>query len=309
MRQSDYEHLVHQLCEHLGLSESEVQANGLLRVGGREVHLHYDEAVEPGVIQFRLDLGPVGPDQQAWTWRRLLVSNFEWGANGILGWSLTPSEDHVVLTAQQPIAARNTSSDMVRWLRNFVSCAEQYWTALPSQRPIADIRALAPLQGVEMPDTQGASWEQLITAFCGHAGLDKNPFLFADGDTLTIDGVDLLMRHDRAAPGRFELCIDLGSDHDIATETLWRGLLWNNFVMGLCGRVLFGLHPQNDGVVLTFQHDLPVHATGEEFAALLRVTVAHARRFWADSRLATMQARELVQRSTVSALKRNRLTQ
>lgn len=88
----------------LGLPDAAtLQKTGLLRVGGHDLLLHYDEVTEPNVIQARLDMGTVDKDQQEWIWYRLLVSNFESGANGILCWSLTPDGNYVIVTAQHPL--------------------------------------------------------------------------------------------------------------------------------------------------------------------------------------------------------------
>lgn len=302
MRQSDYDVLLNQLYVHLGVPDvTPLQTTGLLRVGGQDVLLQYDEVTDPDVLHARLDMGTADQDQREWMWYRLLVSNFEWGTNGILGWSLTPEGDHVILTAQHPFDAHFTGVDLARWLRNLVACAGAYWHALPSRRP-ADIRSLLPVQYVTLPARpSAASWPTLIEAFCDHVGLAEREHLLNGEDTLAIDGIDMLIRHDKAAPGRFEVRIDLGMDIVMSRETLWQGLLWNNFVMGSGGRVLFSVCPEREAVVLTLQQDLPGDATAEDFAELLRIIAGNAKSFWVEARTAMSRAEAALQKTEVVA--------
>lgn len=303
MRKPDYDRLLLQMGEHLGLHDvAPLQSTGLLRVGGHDLLLQYDEEAEPDVVQARLDMGTVDQDLREWMWYRLLVSNFEWGLNGILGWSLTPDGDHVILTAQHPLDAQFNGVALASWLRNLVACADAYWHALPSRRPVAEIRSLAPLQHVTLPAQPGAtSWVTLIEAFCEHVGLAERQHLLTEGDTLAVDGIDMLLRHDQAAPGRFEVRIDLGMDIAIPRKTLWRGLLWNNFVMGLGGRVLFSIRPEPETVVLALQQDLPDEATAKEFAELLRVIAGNAKSFWVEARTAIARAEAALQATVMPA--------
>lgn len=303
MKQSDYDRLLIQMGEYLGIHEvAPLQSIGLLRVGGRDLLFQYDEVAEPDAIQARLDMGTVNQDQRDWMWHRLLLSNFEWGTNGILGWSLTPDGDHVILTAQHPFDAQFTGVALANWLRNLVACADAYWLALPSRRPVAEIRSLAPLLRATLPARPGAtSWATLIEAFCEHVCLAERQYLLTDGDTLTVDGIDMLLRHDQAAPGRFEVRIDLGMEFAIPRETLWQGLLWNNFVMGLGGRVLFSVRPEPETVVLALQQDLPGDATAEEFAELLRVIAGNAKTFWIEARTTIARAETALQKTKMSA--------
>ena len=297
MKQSEYARLLKQMCEHLGLPDAAtLLKTGLLRVGGHDLLLHYDEMAEPDVIQARLDMGAVDTDQRDWMWYRLLVSNFEWGANGILGWSLTPEGDHVTVTAQYPFDVQTTGAALAGWLRNFVACTEAYWRLLPSQRPVADIPWLVSLQRVVLPaQLKVTSWETLIEAFCDHVDLAERGHLLNGGDTLTVDGVDMLLRHDKAAPGRFEVRVDLGFDIVISREKLWQGLLWNSFLLGSSGRVLFSVHPDRDSVVLTLQQNLPAEATAEEFVELLHAIAGNAKNFWSEARAALTRAEAALQ--------------
>ncbi|MDT7520750.1 hypothetical protein RAE19_19100 [Rhodoferax sp. TBRC 17660] len=83
MKQLESSRLLKRMREHLGLPDAAtLLETGLLRVGGYGLLLHYDEMSEPDVIQARLDMGALDKEQREWMWHRLLVSNFEWGANG-----------------------------------------------------------------------------------------------------------------------------------------------------------------------------------------------------------------------------------
>ncbi len=298
MKQFDYENLLTQMCEHLGLPDAAaLRQSGLLLVGGHDLFLQYDEVGESGVIQARLDMGMVAPDQREWVWYRLLVSNFEWGTNGVLGWGLTPDGDHAALAAQYPVAPHTTGVDLANWLRKLVACADAYWQALHEQRSIAGILSLAPLQHVVFPALPGAAnWDGLVEAFCDHVGFRDRTRLLADGDTLAVEGVDMLLRHDKeVAPGRFEVRVDLGMEILASREKLWQGLLYSNFLMGNGGRMMFSVHPERDAVVLTFQQDLPVDATGEEFAELLRTIAGHVKGFWIEVRSMVSRADAVLQ--------------
>jgi hypothetical protein len=298
MKQLEYARLLKQMCEHLGLPDAAtLLETGLLRVGGYDLLLHYDEMSEPDVIQARLDMGALDKDQREWMWYRLLVSNFEWGANGTVGWSLTPEGDHVTVTAQYPFDVQTTGAALAGWLRNLVACTEAYWRVLPSQQPVADILSLVSLQRVVLPaQPQAASWEALIEALCTHVGLTERDHLLNNGQMLAVDGVDMLLRHDKAAAGRFEVRIDLGMDIVTSRETLWQGLLWNNFVVGLTGRVLFSVHPDRDAVVLTLQQDLPAEVNAEDFVELLQAIAGNAKNFWSEARAALGRAEAALQK-------------
>lgn len=303
MNRSDYERVLTHLCKHLGLSSTALLKAGLLCVGDRNLLLHYDAKHEPNFIQARLDMGVIAPDQEEWLRYRLLVSNFEWGANGTVGWSLLPENDHVILTAQYLFDPHTSGPALAGWLRKVVSCAQAYWQALPSERPVGAIRFLVSLHQppIQLPviSAEPTRWEQLITMFCDHVGLERESLL-SGSDTLAVDGVDMLLRHDQAFPDRFEIRIDLGMETTIKRELLWQGLLWNNFLLGAGGRLLFGVHPHRDAAVLAMQQDLPAELNAADFADLLRAVAKSAKAFWEEASTAAMRMDAALRSETVT---------
>ncbi|MGS0740739.1 hypothetical protein ACVBEF_02715 [Glaciimonas sp. GG7] len=299
MTQSDYERLLVQMCEHSGVQDvARLHQTGLLRVGGHDLLLQVDAMAAPGILQGRLDMGMADQDQREWIWYRLLVSNFEWGGYGILGFSLTPDDNHVILTAQYPFDAHTTGAALAGWLRSLVACADAYWAALPSQRPVADIQSLTPLQRVTLPARPDAiDWKILVATFCDHIGLAEREYLLNDADTLSVDGVDMLLRHGKTAPDRFEVRIDLGMETTLPREKLWQGLLWNNFVMSAGGRVLLSVHPVRDTVLLTLQQDLPVEAMAEDFSGLLHALAGSAKTFWIEAHSGLSRGEAVLQKN------------
>lgn len=276
------------MCAHLGLSDAEtLLGTGLLRVGGRDLILHHDEASDPGVMHARLDLGQAAPERQEWLWHRLLVSNFSWGDGGVLGFGLTPEENRVVLTVQRAFSAETSGAEAADWLRRIVVCAEAYWSALAAGHSIADIRSLLPLRhaaDASRANTPGpVNWDYLMDGFCSHAGLIERDQFLRDG-TLEVAGINMLLRHDANIPSRFEVRIDLGRDPDLQRDKLWQGLLFNNFILGLNGRALFGLQPDHEHVVLALQQDLLSDTSPADIAELLAAMSANAGTFWERTR-------------------------
>jgi len=300
---SDYNSLLTQLCQHLGvLDMTLLRQAGILRVGGRDLLLQYDPVAEPNLIQGCLDLGEADTEQREWIWYRLLISNFEWGTNGILGWGLTPEGNNVILTAQFAFDRYTTGAALAGWLRNLVTRTEAYWRALPSRQPLSELRSLAPLQRVTRPGRAGsASWTVLIEAFCDHVGLAERESLLNEGDTLSVDGVDVFLRQDKFAPGCFEVRIDLGVKIAAPRDKLWQGLLWSNFAMGRGGRTLFSVHPEKDTLMLMLLQDLPVDVSAEDFAELLHVIAANAEQFWPKARDMMSRAESMLRRAEASA--------
>ncbi|MDT7520751.1 hypothetical protein RAE19_19105 [Rhodoferax sp. TBRC 17660] len=84
---------------------------------------------------------------------------------------------------------------------------------------------------------------------------------------------------------------------DIVTsrEKLLQGLLWNNFVLGLSGRVLFSVHPDRHAVVPTLQQDLPAEANAEDFVELLQTIAGNAKNIWSEARAAFGRAEVALQ--------------
>lgn len=282
---SDYLHLMTQLRGQLALRDRVGPLDdGRLRIDGRELQLQHDEE-EPDGLRVRMDMGAVPENDRDRIWHRLLVSSHEWGADGLIGWSLSPDSGHVVLTAQHPLGACPVAGDLMGWLRQWIAAAQADWHALKAEDEVSSIRSLAALPRAAWPPAMDttADWASLVHAFADHVGLPQRHGLLNEGDTVAVNGVDMRLRHHPAAPGRFEIQMNLGRDARIARERQWHGLLVSNFVLGATGRVLFGVHPVSDAVVMRMQQDLPVDADGKGLLDLLQVLASHAQRFWSDA--------------------------
>lgn len=282
MARSELQRVLAQMGEHLGLRDMHrLQGGGLLEVGGHELLLHHDTKNAPHQVQARLNLGPADPHQREWIWHRMLVSNFEWACNGSLGWSLSPEGDLAMFTAHHPLDAQTTGSELAAWLRELLVCALAHWRALLSRQAMADLQALAPLRRARRPvSTQPDGWEPLIDAFCDHVGIAERHALRRGEDSLRVDGMDMLLRHDRLVPGRFQVSLDLGMAPIGPCEKLWQGLLWSNFLMGAGGDVLFSVLPQREAVVMTLQQTLPVEPSAQAFCDLLHALAAQGQGVW-----------------------------
>lgn len=299
MTKSDFQHLLTQLVECLGLAEGDsLCATGVLQLAGHDLHLIHDEVNRPHILQVRLNMGSVAPDRCEWMWYRLLVSNFEWGAAGTLGWGLAPENNHVFLDALCPQQATGSGADLATWLRQLLAAAEVHWRAMLSRQPVADIDSLALLRpAVSSTPAEAGRWDSLIGAFCRYAGLSEHHEPLRDGrHMLVVDGVDMLLRHDPFTHDGFAVVIDLGMDVVLTRETLWQGLLWNNFLVGSSERVLFSVHPSRDAVVLSMLQYMPAHTNAMDFADLLSDIAGHATGFWMEARSAIGKA-EAAQRA------------
>lgn len=291
MTPADHHRLLQQLCEALGLDDvALLQQTGLLNVGGLELALTFDAPHAADRLQARLDLGTVAAHQREWIWYRLLVSNYEWGADGTVCWSLTPGDNRAMLTAQHPFDALTTGADVAQWLRQVMVCGQAHWQALPSRTAVGDLPSLASLRRVCRPVPPGPDrWVTLMQAFCERAGLPLQTGLLQGEGTLRVDGVDMLLRRDAATPDRFEVHLDLGMEVPGSREQLWQGLLWSNHLMGATERLSFSVHPQHDAVVFTLQQDMPERPCVAEFTELLRALAGRAKGFWGDAREALSQ--------------------
>lgn len=307
MTPADHDRLLQPLCEALGLDDvAKLRHMGLLNVGGLDLRLTFDAQTAPDRLQAQLDLGTAAAHEREWVWYRLLVSNHEWGANGTLGWSLTPGDNRAMLTAQHPFDAHTTGVDVAEWLRQVVVCGQAHWQALPSRHALGALPSLATLRRVRRPVSPGPDhWVTLMQAFCTRAGLDHQADLLAGSGTLRVDGVDMLLRRDAATPDRFEVHLDLGMEGVRSREMLWQGLLWSNFVMGAKECLSFSVHPQHGVVVLTLQQDMPEQPCAAEFTELLHALAGRAKAFWDDTRLALSQG-EAAARAVEAARRRRR---
>jgi hypothetical protein len=256
----------------------------LLRVGGHGLLLHHDEVADPNTLRARLDVGLAPAEQQDWLWHRLLLTNFEWGGHGTLGWSLTPEDTRVILTVSRAVDGQTDGAELATWLRQVVACAEAYWTALRSGRPVAEIGALLPLIHAARHTSSAASDRRtlvsLIEDFCDHVGFPERQQLLDNG-LLEADGVNMQL-HASNASGRFEVRTDLGICAELEREKLWRGLLWNNFFHALKDRTLFSVYPghDHDHVVLAQQQDISAEMGAEALADLLHAAARNAKCFW-----------------------------
>ena len=298
MARSDHERVLAQMVEHLGLQKAPDLLNrGLLVVGGHELQLHHDEDHAPHAIQARLTLGAAERHQREWIWHRLLVSNYEWARNGCLGWSLSPEGDRVMFNARHPLDGQTTGAELATWLRELLACARGHWQALPFRQAIADIPALAPLARARRSvSTACDGWESLVEVFCDHEGIAERDALRHGEDSLRVDGMDMLLRHDLAFPGQFEVSLDLGMARIGTRETLWQGLLWSNFLMGPGGELLFSVHPNREAVVMTVQQAMPVEPRAHEFSALLHAMAAEGKGVWDALRDTVSRAQATVPR-------------
>lgn len=286
MTPADHHRLLHQLCDALGLDGVATRRRtGRLTVDGLELALAFDAPNAADRLQVRLDLGTAAAHEREWLWYRLLVSNYEWGADGRLCWSLTPGDNRTVLTAQHPFDALTTGVEVAQWLRQLVVCAPAHWQALRSRHAMGDLPSLAVLRRVPRAAPPGPDpWEALMRAVCERAGLDPQTELLQGAGSLRVDGVDMLLRRDAATPDRFEVHLDLGMEVLASRERLWQGLLWNNHVMGAIERLSFSAHPLHDAVVLSLQQDMPEQPCAAEFIGLLHALAARAKAFWGDTR-------------------------
>lgn len=297
MTPADHHRLSQQLCGALDLDDvAMLQQTGLLNVGGLELALTFDAQNAADRLQAQLDLGTAAAHQREWIWYRLLVSNYEWGADGSLCWSLTPGDNRAMLTAQHPFDARTTGSDVAQWLRQVMVCGQAHWQALPSRNAVGHLPSLAPLRrGCRLAQPGTDHWVALMRAVCERAGLDHQTELLQGSGTLRVDGVDMLLRRDAATPDRFEVHVDLGMEVPGSRERLWQGLLWSNHLMGVSEHLSFSAHPLRDAVVLTLQQAMPEQPCAAEFTELLHALAARAKAFWRDTREALSQGEAALQ--------------
>lgn len=306
MTESNYEHVLAQMREHLKpRSGNASHAHGQFRVGGHDVQLRYAPANASHAIQALLDLGSVDHSQREWIWYRLLVCNFEWGMNGAVSWALSPNGDHAVLSALHPLDGQTSGAELAGWLRELFACGKTCWQALSGREAVANIHALAPLlcHRRPMPD-EPDDWIPMMNAFCDHIHLADRQSLLDGAGVLSVDGVDMLLRHDSAIPGRFGVHINMGMDMVVTREKLWQWLLRNNGLMGEAGRTLFSVHPQHDSVVLMLQQDIPDDPSPLELAEWLRAMAGLTKKLWVDARAMVAAAETLVQHEMPHALRR-----
>lgn len=287
MKTSDFHRLLADMCAQLGLGKGKGLQNAIqLRVGGHDMLLQHDESHHPNALQARVDLGPVPENKREWGWFRLLTSNHRWGANGVVGWSLAPQGNHVTMTVLHPFDPFTTAAEVVLWLHTLEAAAQLHWELLLSESGMPDIALLTSLACPSRPFSaeNTAPWVEAVDALCASLNTMQRDALLADGFAFEMGGMPMLLRHDAAVPGQFQVHVNLGLEIAGTREQLWQGLLWNNFLMGTGGRMLFSAHPMKDLILLTFQQDIPLSPDGDDFVTLLRSLAEHARNFWADAR-------------------------